>query len=99
MLVWKVKVAGVLLGAGAVLGFWPIPPLCEQVLEKKKATGGLPSPDPVCCSGMWDAMEQQSQGIPAGEERLIWGGYKCLPGAILQARREAQAAEIHSQGC
>lgn len=44
MLVWKVKVAGVLLGAGAVLGFWPIPPLCEQVLEKKKSNRRTPLP-------------------------------------------------------
>lgn len=99
MLVWKVKVAGVLLGQ---VQFWASGLFHHSVSrcwKKKKATGGLPSPYPVCCSGMWDAMEQQSQGIPAGEERLIWGGYKCLPGAILQARREAQAAEIHSQGC
>lgn len=64
MLVWKVKVAGVLLGAGAVLGFWPIPPLCEQVLEKKKQQED--SPPPITCAAqgcgmLWSNRARASQ--------------------------------------
>lgn len=38
-------------GAGAAVGFWPIPPLCEQVLEKNNRR--VPLPRHPMCAAQW----------------------------------------------
>lgn len=61
-------------GAGAVVGFWPIPLLCEQVLEKNNRRVPLPDTPCVLLSDVgWDAVKQQSQGIPAREREINLG--------------------------
>lgn len=56
------------------MGFWPIPLLCEQVLEKNNRRVPLPDTPCVLLSDVgWDAVKQQSQGIPAREREINLG--------------------------
>lgn len=85
-------------GAGVVLGFWPIPPLCEQVLEQNNRRTPLPTTSCVLLSDV-GYCEATELGHPSQGGKINLGWLQVSPEAILQARREVQAAELHSQGC
>lgn len=73
-LLWKVRVAGVLMGQ---VQLWASGLFHYSVSRCwKKTTGGFPSPDTPCVllsDVGWDAVKQQSQGIPAREREINLG--------------------------
>lgn len=91
------EVAGVLTGE---VQFWASGLFhhSEQVLEQNNRRTPLPATSCVLLSDV-GYCEATEPGHPSQGGKINLGWLQVSPGAILQARREVQSAELHSQGC